>query len=62
MRRYKVTVSYRPHVSSLRRETVEFTIEAPNKQVALVRAGWMMHVQEVFHIAGSLSVEIEVMS
>jgi len=61
VKRYKVTVTYRPHANSLRRETADFTVEAPNKQVALVRSGWIMHVREIYHIAGSLSVEIEVL-
>ena len=59
MKRYKVTVSYRPHVSGLRRETVEYIIEARSKQVALVRAGWIMAMDRHYHVADSLNVEIE---
>lgn len=59
MKRYRVTISYRPHVSSLERYTTNYLIEARNKQAALVRAGWFMHLNEQHHVADSLNVTIE---
>jgi hypothetical protein len=59
VKRYKVTVSYRPHVSSLRREQASFTIEARNKQAAAFRAGWYMHRDGHHHISESIEIEIE---
>ena len=58
MKRYKVTVTYRPHVRSLDRNTASFNIEARNKQAALVRAGWLMHLNEMHHVSDSISVEV----
>jgi hypothetical protein len=56
VKKYRVTVSYRPHVSSLRREEVSFTIEARNKQAAIFRAGWYMHRDGHHHIADSINI------
>lgn len=57
MRKYKVTVSYRPHFNSLNRDMVSFGIEARNKELAIFRAGWVMHVKGIDHVADSLHVE-----
>jgi len=60
MKRYEVKVSYRPHVSSLKREEAVFYVTAPNKNVAVLRAGWLMRNEEHWHIAESLQVEVSV--
>jgi hypothetical protein len=59
VKRYSVTISYRPHYSSLRREEVTYEIIAPNKTVAAVRAGWRMYQEERHHVAESITITIE---
>ncbi len=59
MKKYRVTVSYRPNANSLRREQASFTVQARNKQAALFRAGWLMHRDEHHHIADSINIEVE---
>lgn len=61
MKRYRVTISYRTHVRSMERNVASYNIEARNKQAALVRAGWLMRVNEMHHVADSLDVTIEVL-
>jgi hypothetical protein len=58
MKKYKVTVSFRPHASSLHREHVTYAISARNRQVALFRAGWAMREDGRYYIPDSLEVEV----
>lgn len=59
MKRYRVTVSYRPNANSLKREEASFVVEANNREVALLRAGWVMYTGGHYHVAESLNVKVE---
>lgn len=56
MRKYSVHVSYRTHVNSTERTAKTFTVEAPNKDAALVRAGWKLREADAYHMHDSLKV------
>jgi hypothetical protein len=60
VKQYNVTISYRTHFSSLKRAEVTYTVKAPNKGVAALRAGWMMRVDEHWHVADSLTMEVNI--
>jgi len=56
MRDYQVTVSYRPHVSSVKREITTVSVTAVNRQAAVFLTGLKLGRENVMMVSDSVTI------